>query len=619
MNKSRLMPLERVSNDFVLKFGNVNGSGSASANLLCAKALFRMGIPVSAKNIFPSNIQGLPTWYEIRASEAGHVARRDGVDVMVAMNPQSYIQDVQSVVPGGALIYDSTLERDFLRTDINVIGVPIARLCAEHWSDPRQRQLFKNLVYVGALISLIDLDNEVVEGLIADQFKAKPKLIEPNVKALHLGRDYVRDAGIEPLRVQARKASGTGGKIMMNGNEAGGLGALFAGATVASWYPITPSTSLVEAFEKHAMRLRKDAQGNIRGAIVQAEDELAAVGMAIGASWSGARAFTATSGPGISLMAEFIGLAYFAEIPLVIFDVQRGGPSTGMPTRTQQSDLLACAYASHGDTGHILLFPADPGECFTMGADAFDFADRFQTPVFVMSDLDIGMNDWVVDELTWDDARTPDRGKILDAAALEEAKEFARYRDVDGDGIPYRTMPGTHPTKGAFFTRGTSHTDTGGYTEDGVVNAENLARIKRKIEGAAAKLPKPVIRDQSAKSDIGVINFGSTDPAVREGLELLARDGHVFNHMRIRAFPFGKEVTAFAERHDHLFVIEQNRDGQMRHLLVAETEIPEAKLVPILNCDGMPLTAQFVRDAILQALLKIPAYEATHASPISAA
>ena len=595
-------------NDFVIKFGNVNGSGSASANLMCAKALFRMGIPVSAKNIFPSNIQGLPTWYEIRVSEAGHMARREGVDVMVAMNPASYAQDVADVVPGGTLIYDSTRERDFGRDDITVLGVPCARLCADHWIDPRQRQLFKNMVYLGALKHLLGIEPGVLTQLIAGQFRSKPKLIESNVKALDLGRDWAEAYLTDRLAVGVRMSDKNAGKIMMQGNEAAGIGALFAGATVASWYPITPSTSLVEAFDKHVGRLRTTPDGRVNAAVVQAEDELAAVGMAIGASWNGARAFTATSGPGISLMSEFIGLAYFAEIPLVLFDIQRGGPSTGMPTRTQQSDILTCAYASHGDTGHILLLPSDPGECFTMGADAFDIADRYQTPVFVVSDLDIGMNDWVIDELTWDDTRRPDRGKVLDADALDKISDFARYRDVDGDGIPYRTLPGTHPEKGAYFTRGTSHTDTGGYTEDGRINAANLERIKRKIKGAAEQLPAPVIRAAERPTKLALVNFGSTDPAVREGLELLAADGHVFDHLRLRAFPFAQAVIDFAAEHDYLFLIEQNRDAQMRTLMMVEGDIPAHKLISITNHDGMPLTANFVRDAALQALATLPGF-----------
>lgn len=603
------MQPERRYNDFVIKFANVNGSGSASANLLCAKSLFRMGIPVSAKNIFPSNIQGLPTWYEIRASEAGHLARREGIDVMVAMNPASYAQDVREISPGGTLIYDSSFPRDFGRPEINVIGLPIARACAEHWVDPRQRQLLKNTVYLGALITLLGLDEEVVAQAIADSFKGKAKLIEPNLKALHLGRDMAAALDAPPLKVGARKASGTAGKIMLQGNEAAGLGAVFAGATVAAWYPITPSTSLVEAFESHAKRLRVDAEGRLNVAIVQAEDELAACGMAIGGGWNGARSFTATSGPGISLMNEFIGFAYFAEIPVVLFNIQRGGPSTGMPTRTQQSDLLACAYASHGDTRHILMFPGDPGECFTMAADAFDAAERFQTPVMVLSDLDIGMNDWVVDELRWDDARIPDRGKVMTAAELQAGAPFARYRDVDGDGIPWRTLPGTHPDRGAYFTRGTSHTDTGGYTENGVIHAEMIERIDRKIRNSAPALPQPVVTKAARPTKTGIISFGSTTYAVREAMEQMAARGLDFDHLRLRAFPFAEAVLEFCNSHERIFVVEMNRDAQLRHLLIAEAGIAHDKLVAITNTDGMPLTAAFVSGAIEAALGRTQARE----------
>jgi len=611
--------IDKTFNDFVLRFGNVNGSGSASANLLCAKALFRMGVMVTPKNIFPSNIQGMPTWYEIRASEEGCQARREGIDVMVAMNPQTYQVDVDAVVTGGTLIYDSTMIRKFSRSDIDILGIPISKLCAENWADPRQRQLFKNVVYLGALARLIDIDNEILELLITEQFHGKPKLIEHNIKALDIGREYSREFFPSRLKVRARKSTGTKGKIMINGNEAAALGALFAEATVAAWYPITPSTSVVEAFERHVRKYRSDKNGVARAAIIQAEDELASVGMAIGANWNGARAFTATSGPGISLMSEFIGLAYFAEIPLVLFNIQRGGPSTGMPTRTQQSDLLICAYASHGDTKHILLFPADPGECFTFGADAFDLADRLQTPVFVMSDLDIGMNDWVVDELIWDDTRKADRGKVLSAAALEDISDFGRYRDIDGDGIAYRTIPGTHPEKGAYFTRGTSHTEMGAYTEDGEIHARNLERLAHKHQTAADILPKPQFSEVSAKSKLGIVNFGSTEPAIREALAMLSSEGYGLNHMRIRSFPFDSSVEDFANRHDYLFVVEQNRDAQMRHLLVAETAIPATKLVSILSYDGMPLTAEFVKNAIIEIFTEQQQVAAACATPITAA
>jgi 2-oxoglutarate ferredoxin oxidoreductase subunit alpha len=594
-------------NDFVVKFATVNGSGSASANGIFAKTLFRMGIPVSPKNIFPSNIQGLPTWYEVRVSEAGYTGRREGIDLMVAMNPQSYTQDVAEIVPGGWLLYDSTLPRIWPRSDINVLGIPIAEMCARKWSDPRQRQLFKNMVYVGALTALLDIDLKVLESAIGDQLKGKEKLVSANMEAVALGRDFALNTFQCPLPIKVRHATGAKGKILVSGNDAAGLGAIYAGATVCAWYPITPSTSLAEAYEKYAKRLRVAKDGRRLYGIVQAEDELAAIGIAIGGGWNGARSFTATSGPGISLMSEFLGLAYFAEVPVVLFNIQRGGPSTGMPTRTQQSDITICAYASHGDTKHVLLFPKDPTECFSMGAEAFDLAERLQTPVMVMSDLDIGMNDWMTDAFSWDDSKAHDRGKVLDAEQLEgfkdlKGKDWGRYQDIDGDGIPYRTLPGTHPTKGAFFTRGTSHDENARYTEDGVIHARVIDRIRRKHETAATIVPKPEIsiRDKGGKT--GLIYFGSTTPAVREALDLLERDGVQVNALRIKAFPFTREVASFCAMHDRVFVVEQNRDAQMRALLMTEANVPGTKLIPALNYDGMPMTAAFVRGAVLKEL-----------------
>jgi 2-oxoglutarate ferredoxin oxidoreductase subunit alpha len=592
-------------NDFVVKFATVNGSGSASANTMFAKALFRMGIPVSPKNIFPSNIQGLPTWYEVRVSEAGYLARRDGVDLMVAMNPQTYKEDVAEIAAGGWLLYDSSLPRKWPRDDITVLGIPMAEMCAKRWADARQRQLFKNMVYVGALTAFLDMDMDILKGVVADQLKGKEKLVSANLEAIALGRDYALGNFPCPLPIRARMSDKTRNKILVSGNEAAALGAIYAGATVCAWYPITPSTSLAEAFEKHARRLRVDKNGRHLYGIVQAEDEMAAIGVAIGGGWNGARAFTATSGPGISLMSEFLGLAYFAEVPIVLFDIQRGGPSTGMPTRTQQSDILACAYASHGDTKHVLLFPADPAECFSLTADAFDLAERLQTPVIVMSDLDIGMNEWVCEPLAWDDARRHDRGKVLDAAALEgfkEAKgrEWGRYVDVDGDGIAYRTLPGTHATKGAFFTRGTSHDENARYTEDGRIHARVLDRIRRKFATAAQLVPKPEILMRDGSTKAAIVYFGSTSPAVAEALDLLDREGVKLNAMRLRAFPFGPQVAAFCAQHERLFVVEQNRDGQMRSLLITEANIAGDKLIPVLSYDGLPLTADFVRGAILK-------------------
>jgi 2-oxoglutarate ferredoxin oxidoreductase subunit alpha len=594
-------------NDFVIKFATVNGSGSASANTMFAKTLFRMGIPVSPKNIFPSNIQGLPTWYEVRVSEAGYLARRDGIDLMVAMNPQSYIEDVAEVVPGGWLLYDSTMPRVWSRTDITIIGIPIAAICAKKWKDTRQRQLFKNMVYVGALAALLDIDLEVLKGVVADQLKGKEKLVSANMEAIEIGRQHVLEHFQAPLPIRVRPAEGAKGKIMITGNDAAGLGAIYAGATVCAWYPITPSTSLAEAFERYARRLRVTKDGKRLYGIVQAEDELAAIGVAIGGGWNGARSFTATSGPGISLMSEFLGLSYFAEVPVVLFNIQRGGPSTGMPTRTGQPDILSCAYASHGDTKHVLLFPANPTECFSMGAEAFDLAERLQAPIMVMSDLDIGMNDWVTDPLTWDDTKVHDRGKVLTAEQLDtfrdlKGRDWGRYQDIDGDAIPYRTLPGTHPTKGAFFTRGTSHDENARYTEDGRIHARVLDRIRRKFDTAAKLVPKPEIHVRDKGSRIGLIYFGATRPAVIEGLDLLERDGLRVNAMRLKAFPFSSEVRAFCAAHDQIFVVEQNRDAQMRSLLMVEANIPGDKLIAALSYDGTPTTAAFVRAAVLKRL-----------------
>ncbi|WP_072389671.1 2-oxoacid:acceptor oxidoreductase subunit alpha [Hyphomicrobium sp. CS1BSMeth3] len=591
-------------NDFVIKFATVNGSGSASANTMVAKTLFRMGIPVSPKNIFPSNIQGLPTWYEVRVSEAGYLARRDGIDLMVAMNPQTYAEDLAEVVPGGWLLYDSSMPRIWPRDDITLLPIPIAHICAKQWTDARQRQLFKNMVYVGALVELLSMDMEALKGVISDQLKGKEKLMTANLQAVQLGRDYAREHFSCPLSIHARPAEGAKGKIMVTGNDAGGLAAVYGGATVCAWYPITPSTSLAEAYEKYARRLRVTKEGKRLYGIVQAEDELAAIGVAIGGGWNGARSFTATSGPGISLMSEFLGLAYFAEVPVVLFNIQRGGPSTGMPTRTGQPDIISCAYASHGDTKHVLLFPSNPTEVFSMGAEAFDLAELLQTPIMVMSDLDIGMNDWMTDPFTWDDSREQSRGKVLSAEQLEafktvKGKPWGRYLDVDGDAIPYRTLPGTHPSMGSFFTRGTSHDEYARYTEDGRIHARVIDRIRRKFDTAATVVPKPEIETRDKNSKVGIIYFGATRPAVIEGLDELERTGVRLNAMRLKAFPFNEDVKAFCAAHDQIFVLEQNRDAQMRSLLITEADIPATKLIPALSYDGMPTTAAFVRKTVL--------------------
>jgi len=592
------------TNDFVVKFANVNGSGSASANQMFAKAILRMGVPVATRNIFPSNIQGLPTWFEVRVSESSHLGRRGGVDLMVAMNPQTWTADIASIDPGGYLFYDSTkpMPASKFRDDITIIGMPLTDICNRAYSDPRQRQLFKNIIYVGALSALLGIEPVEIQRLIGEQFKGKDKLIKPNLEAMHLGREYAQNH-LTPIGLQLKRADAVGDRIFIDGNSASGLGAVYGGATVAAWYPITPSTSLAEAFGRYCRKYRHDAaSGKGRYAIVQAEDELAAIGMVIGASWNGARAFTTTSGPGISLMQEFLGLAYFAEIPAVIFDVQRGGPSTGMPTRTQQSDIMSCAYASHGDTKHVLLLPGDPGECFEMGAQAFDLADRLQTPIFVMSDLDIGMNEWLCKPFAWDDKRRLDRGKVMSYEDLEAGKDFGRYLDVDGDGIPYRTYPGTHPARGSYFTRGTSKDRYAKYSEEGAVYADNMKRLLEKFDTAKSLVPEPVRRDAKQRTRLGVIYFGSTSAPMHEALETLDDQGIHLDAMRLRGFPFADAVMDFIADHEHVFVVEQNRDAQMRMLIVNEGGVDPAKLLPVLNFDGTPITARFIADEIARLL-----------------
>ena len=599
------MPQEaRRPNDFVIKFANVNGSGSASANALFAKSILRMGVPVSPRNIFPSNIQGLPTWYEVRVSESGYLGRRGGVDLMVAMNPQTWDKDIAEIEPGGYLFYDSTrpLPKSKFRDDIHVLGMPLTEICNGEYTDARERQLFKNIVYVGALSALLDVDIKEVEKLIAEQYKGKEKLLEPNIKALNMGRDYAANY-LPSIGLKVKRANAVGERIFLEGNSAAALGAVYGGATVAAWYPITPSSSLAEAFARHCRKYRTDPDsGKSRYAIVQAEDELASIGMVIGAAWNGARAFTCTSGPGISLMQEFLGLAYFAEIPAVIFDVQRGGPSTGMPTRTQQADILACAYASHGDTKHVLLFPEDPKECFDFGALAFDLADRLQTPIFVLLDLDIGMNERLCEPLRWDDSHHYDRGKVMSFQDLEAGKEFGRYLDVDSDGIPYRTYPGTHPTRGAFFTRGTTKDRFARYSEAGPDYVENMQRLLRKFETARHVVPRPTLRPAAHSTRFGAIYFGSTAPAMNEALDRLQEQGLHLDALRVRAFPFGDEVSEFIAEHDQVFIVEQNRDAQLRMLLVNECVVDPAKLIPILHYDGTPITARFIGGEISEKL-----------------
>jgi 2-oxoglutarate ferredoxin oxidoreductase subunit alpha len=589
-------------NDFVIKFANVNGSGSASANELFAKSFLRMGIPVSPRNIFPSNIQGLPTWYEVRVTERGWLGRRGGVDMMVAMNPQTWDKDVKEIDPGGYLFYDSSkpLPKSKFRDDVHVVGMPLTEICNQTYSDARERQLFKNIIYVGALASMIGVEPGVIAELIGEQYKGKEKLLKPNLNAFQMGYDYAREKLKDAIGLKARRAYSVGERIFVDGNSAAALGCVYGGATVCAWYPITPSSSVAEAFQKYCAKLRVDANGKHKFAIVQAEDELASIGMVVGAGWNGARAFTATSGPGISLMTEFIGLAYFAEIPVTIINVQRGGPSTGMPTRTQQADIIACAYASHGDTKHVLLFPEDPHECFEHSAVALDLADRLQTPVFVMTDLDIGMNQRLTAPFKWDDSRRYDRGKVMTYEELEAGKEFGRYLDVDDDGIPYRSYPGTHPTRGSFFTRGTTKNAYAVYSEAGPDYVYNVQRLLRKFETAQSLVPQPVVREAKQKTRLGAIYFGSTSPAMDEALEALEEQGIALDTLRLRAFPFSEEVGDFIDNHEQVFVIEQNRDAQMRSLLMNELNVDPARLMPVLHYDGTPITARFIAREIAE-------------------
>ena len=590
-------------NDFVIRFANTNGTGSASANNMFAKAIIRMGVPVSAKNIFPSNIQGMPTWYEVRVNENNFLARRGGrSELVVAMNAQSLSDDISSVASGGFLLYDSSraLQEHEVRADIHYLAIPISAICQKEYQDPRQRQLFKNVIYVGALAALLNIEFDVLKTLVKEQFRGKDKLITPNIYALELGYQYAHQHFQCPITLKIERRELINNRIMVDGNTATALGAVYGGATVVGWYPITPSTSVVEKFASYCARLRIDpATGKKNYALVQAEDELAAIGIAIGASWNGARAFTATSGPGISLMTEFLGLAYFAEIPMVLVNVQRAGPSTGMPTRTQQSDILACAYASHGDTKQALLFPQDPFECFTMSALAFDLADQIQTPVIIMSDLDLGMNDHLTNEFTWDDSQHYQLGKVLSAQQLDELDDFGRYLDVDNDGICYRTLPGTHPDKGAFFTRGTSRNRYAGYTEKSDDYVENMQRLTKKFDHAVSLMPAPEIIQSSKQAKIGLVFFGTSSHAISEAKQQLKEHGLSIDTLRIKAFPFTESIRDFIHSHQDIFVIEQNRDSQMRTLLSNELEISPTKLNAIANFDGLPLTSLFIVNNVL--------------------
>ena len=588
-------------NDFVIRIATVNGTGSASANSLLMKAIFRMGIPVVGKNYFPSNIQGLPTWYEIRVTKDAYLSRSGHIDIMVAMNAQTYSEDLVSVQSGGVFIYDSTRRREELhtRTDVTVLPIPLSELANNAFTGARTRILMRNVTYVGALAALLEIDLDTLKQLLEETFSNKQALIDSNLTAIQIGYDYAREQFNCPLSMRLSPLDKTAGHIMIDGNTAAALGCVYAGATVGSWYPITPSTSLFDAFTDFCKRFRTDTESGTQNyCIIQAEDELAAIGMALGAAWNGARAFTSTSGPGISLMSEFLGLAYFTEIPLVLFDIQRVGPSTGMPTRTQQSDILAAAYASHGDTRHVLLFPSDPAECFEFAVKAFDLADRLQTPVIVVSDLDIGMNDWPCPELRWDDSYCPDYGKVYRANELRDLERFQRYLDVDGDGICYRSLPGDHP-RGAYLIRGSGHNQAGAYTERSDEYIEVMDRLRRKFDTAATLVPGPII-ERTPNADMAIVSLGSCHGAIQETRDRLAEKGLASDYLRIRSFPFCDDVRSFIDSHPRVFVVEQNRDAQLRSLLMTETGIAADRLVPVLYYGGEPLSSVDIIDVIAQ-------------------
>ena len=596
-------------NDFSIKLANVNGTGSSSANSLLMQAIFRMGVPVSGKNLFPSNIQGLPTWYEIRVNKSGYTARALEYDLVVAMNAQTYAEDINDVRQGGYVVYDSSwpLDPDLARDDVTFLGIPLAKMCLENFRAPRERILMKNIAYAGAIVAMVGIDVNLVADLLGETFARNVALKESNQKALRLGYDYAIENLDCPLPFYVEPMDANGSSILINGNMATALGCLYAGATVAGWYPITPATAVMDNFIALCARYRRETvpsddpevpetkKNNYL--IIQAEDEIAAIGMVLGASWSGARSFTSTSGPGISLMNELLGLAYYTEIPAVIVDVQRTGPSTGMPTRTQQADMLLCAYASHGDTKHILLFPANPNECFDFAVRCFDLAEQFQTPVFLLSDLDIGMNDWVVPELEWDDNYVWDRGPVLNDEDLAEMSSFFRYDALNEDFVATRTLPGSNE-KGAYFIRGSGHDKYGHYTESPPQYQEVVDRLKLKHASSAKHLPTPIV-ERRENATIGVITVGSCDLAVREALDELADAGVACDFMRVRGFPFIDDVRDFVIEHEHCFVVEQNRDAQLRSLIAIETGLSTETMHPVLNYGGFPLSAQQVVEAVL--------------------
>ncbi len=592
-------------NDFSIQVATINGSGSQSSNNVLMRSIFQMGVPVSGKNLFPSNIQGLPTWFTIRANKNGYIARRKEIDLLVAMNPATAREDVASLEAGAAVVYEETLGLSKLRSDLVTYPVPFADLAKEVVEDTRLRKLLANMIYVGVVGYLLSIDRQEIRKAIEKQFSGKAKAVSLNVKAVDVGFEYAAKHFQASDTMRVEQMNKTAGKILIDGNAAAAIGSMFAGVTVVTWYPITPSSSLVEQLIDYLKDYRIDeATGKATFAVVQAEDELAAIGMVLGASWAGARAMTSTSGPGISLMSEFIGLGYYAEIPAVVWNIQRVGPSTGLPTRTSQGDVLSCFQLSHGDTKHILLFPSSVSECFENAATAFDLAERFQTPVFVMSDLDLGMNVWMSDPFPYPE-KPIDRGKVLSASDLEKVGSFGRYRDVDGDGIPYRTLPGTNHPLAAYFTRGSGHTPDAEYSERATDYVSNLDRLARKYETARGFVPPPVVDDQKT-AEVGIIAYGTTDWAIQESRDQLREEADLkTSYLRIRALPFNGDLAAFVARHQRVYVVEQNRDAQMLQLVRLElASRPElvglvAKLRSVLHYSGLPIDARFVTEQIL--------------------
>jgi 2-oxoglutarate ferredoxin oxidoreductase subunit alpha len=588
-----------IVNDFSIQIATVNGSGSQSANLVLLKSIFRMGIPVSGKNLFPSNIAGLPTWYTIRASKDGYVARKKEIDILIAMNAETAKEDMLSLPPGAAAIYEVTANLQQFRDDVACYPVPFDKLTAAVCPEAKLRKLVKNMIYVGVAAQLLKMDMVAVEAALRKQFAKKVKAADLNWAAVQAGYDYSSTTFTQNVPFVLEAMNATEGKIIIDGNAAAALGCIFAGCTVAMWYPITPSSSLVENFIDYAKRYRVEEDGKATFAIVQAEDELAAIGAVFGAGWAGARAMTATSGPGISLMAEFAGLGYYAELPGVIFDVQRTGPSTGMPTRNQQGDLLSVAFLSHGDTKHVMLIPGSVRECFEMAQAAFDLAEQLQTPVFVMSDLDLGMNNWMSEPFAYPD-KPLNRGKVLSAEELTKLGGFARYKDVDGDGVGYRTLPGTNHPQAAYFTRGSGHNEKAQYTERPDDYFNNMERLAKKFETARSLVPRPEVV-QTGKTKIGLIAFGTSDFATRESRDQLKKEYELdTDYLRLRAYPFSREVQEFVASHERVYVIEQNRDAQMLSLLKLDLPAGEiVKLRSIRHFNGLPIDARSVTDDLV--------------------